>query len=61
MYFAWWEVRNLRMVANIRTAFGNQPSARVLNIVGISHKAHYDAYLDMMSDVRVVDAETVLK
>jgi hypothetical protein len=60
-YVAWWEVRNLRMVANIRTAFGNRPGARVLNIVGASHKAYYDAYLNMMSDVRLVDAEGVLK
>ncbi len=61
MYLAWWEVRNLRMVANIRAAFGNKPGGRVLNIVGSSHKAYYDAYLDMMSDVKVVDAEAVLK
>ena len=60
-YVAWWETRNLRMVANIRAAFGNHPGARVLNIVGISHKPYYDAYLDMMSDVKVVDAEAVLK
>lgn len=61
IYVAWWEVRNLRMVANIRAAFGNKPGARVLNIVGASHKPYYDAYLDMMSDVRVVDAATVLR
>jgi hypothetical protein len=60
-YLAWWEVRNLRMVSNIRSAFGNSPGARVLNIVGSSHKAYYDAYLDMMSDVKLVDAEQILK
>ena len=60
-YVAWWETRNLRMVANIRAAFGNRPGARVLNIVGASHKPYYDAYLDMMSDVKLVDAEAVLK
>ena len=60
-YLAWWEVRNLRMVSNIRAAFGNRPGARVLNIVGSSHKPYYDAYLDMMSDVQLVDAEAVLK
>jgi hypothetical protein len=60
-YFAWWEVRNLRMVANIRAAFGNRAGARVLNVVGASHKAYYDAYLDMMSDMKLVDAEEVLK
>ena len=60
-YVAWYEVRNLRMVANIRAAFGNKPGARVLNIVGASHKAYYDAYLQMMSDVKLVDAEAVLR
>jgi Family of unknown function (DUF5694) len=60
-YVAWYETRNLRMVANIRAAFGNQPGARVLNIVGASHKAYYDAYLDMMHEVQLVDVETVLK
>jgi hypothetical protein len=60
-YVAWNETRNLRMVANIRAAFGNQPGARVLNIVGASHKAYYDAYLDMMHEVQLVDAESVLK
>ncbi len=60
-YLAWWETRNLRMVSNIRAAFGNSAGARVLNIVGASHKAYYDAYLDMMSDVKLVDAEQALK
>ncbi len=60
-YVAWFETRNLRMVANIREAFGNAPGARVLNIVGASHKGYYDAYLDQMSDVQIVDAEAVLK
>lgn len=60
-YVAWYEVRNLRMVANIRAAFGNRPGARVLNIVGASHKGYYDAYLDMMSDVKLVDAGAVLR
>ena len=60
-YVAWYETRNLRMVANIRAAFGNKPGARVLNIVGASHKAYYDAYLDMMHEVKLVDVEAVLK
>lgn len=59
-YLAWWETRNLRMVANIRAAFGNAPGAKVLNIVGASHKAYYDAYLGLMSDVTLVDAQMVL-
>ncbi len=60
-YVAWFEARNLRMAANIREAFGNAPGVRVLNIVGASHKGYYDAYLDHMSDVQIVDAEAVLK
>jgi hypothetical protein len=60
-YVAWWETRNLRMVANIRAAFGNHPGQRVLNVVGASHKPYYDAFLNMMHDVRLVDTATVLK
>ncbi len=60
-YVAGWEVRNLRMVANIRAACATRPGARVLNIVGASHKPYYDAFLSLMPDVELVDAETVLK
>lgn len=61
IYNAWNETRNLRMVANIRAAFGNKPGARVLNIVGASHKPYYDAYLGMISDVKLIDADVILK
>lgn len=60
-YVGWWETRNLRMAANIRDAFAQRPGARVLNIVGASHKPWYDAFMRMMSDVEVVDAATVLR
>jgi Family of unknown function (DUF5694) len=60
-YVAWYEVRNLRMVANIRSAFGNSPGARVLNAVGASHKAYYEAYLSQMSEVELVDMGEILK
>jgi len=60
-YVAAWEVRNLRMVANIRAAVAARPGARVLNIVGSSHKPYYDAYFNMMHDVKLVDTEAVLK
>ena len=60
-YVAAWEVRNLRMVANVRAASAAHPGARVLNVVGASHKAYYDAYLNMIHDVQLVDAEEVLK
>ena len=59
-YLAWWEIRNLRMVANIRAAFGDRPGARVLAIVGASHKPYFEAYLDMMQDVDLVDTDEVL-
>jgi hypothetical protein len=60
-YVAGWEVRNLRMVSNIRAAFGTRPGTRVLNIVGASHKPYYDAYLNLMHEVELVDVEAVLK
>ena len=56
-----WEIRNLRMVANIRETFREQPGARVLTIVGASHKPYYEAYLNMMHDVVLADPEAVLR
>lgn len=60
-YVAWWETRNLRMVANIRAAFGPYPGARVLAIVGSSHKPYFDAYLDLMHEVKRIDVASILK
>ncbi|HVU30578.1 MAG TPA: DUF5694 domain-containing protein [Sphingomicrobium sp.] len=60
-YLAWWENRNLRMAANIRAAFAAKPDARVLVIVGATHKGYLDAYLDMMQDVSIIDAMQFLK
>lgn len=60
-YVAWWETRNLRMAANIRFTMQKDPQARVLSIVGATHKGYLDAYLDMMQDVRLVDAMQFLK
>lgn len=60
-YVAWWETRNLRMVANIRTAFGNYPGAKVLVIVGNSHKPYFDTYLNLMHEVKVLDPMKLLK
>lgn len=59
-YAGWWETRNLRMVANIREAITPHPGARVLNIVGASHKPWYDQWARQMADVDVVDAHAVL-
>lgn len=61
LYVAGWETRNLRMIANIRAAFSTRPGARVLSIVGGSHKPWFDAFLGQMQGVDIVDAETVLK
>ena len=59
-YVAWWETRNLRMAANIRAAAGNTPGARVLSIVGSSHKPYFETYLGMMSDVTIANTSAVL-
>lgn len=56
-----WEARNLRQVAHIREAMAQTPGARVLVIVGAAHKAWFEAYLDMMPDVELVDAATILR
>lgn len=60
-YLAYWETRNLRMVANIRDVIGRRPGGRLLAIVGASHKGYYEAYLDKMHDVRLVDTSKLLR
>ena len=35
--------------------------AAMLNIVGSAHEAYYDAYMNLMHDVELVDTEVVLK
>lgn len=60
-YVGYWETRNLRMVANMRDILGQYPGTRMLTIVGVSHKAYYEAYLNQMHDVTLVDPTTVLK
>lgn len=60
-YLGYWETRNLRMVANIRDVLGLHPGVRLLAIVGASHKGYYEAYLNQMHDVRLVDAAKVLR
>jgi hypothetical protein len=56
-----WETRNLRQVANIREVIAQRPGARVLVITGSAHKAWFDAYLGMMTDVEVVDTTKALE
>jgi len=60
-YVAYWETRNLRMVANIREVLGREPGTRMLAIVGASHKGYYEAYLDQMRDVELVDVMPLLQ
>ena len=60
-YLAYWETRNLRMVANIREAMGPTPGTRVLAIVGASHKPHYERYLGVLSEIRIADVAAVLR
>lgn len=60
-YVGYWETRNLRMAANIRDVLGLAPGKRLLAIVGASHKGYYEAYLNLMHDVQLVDAAIVLR
>ena len=60
-YVAYWETRNLRMASNIRDAMGMRPGVRMLVVVGASHKAYLEAYLDQMHDVRIVPTDRVLR
>ncbi len=61
MWVAGWEIRNLRMVANIRESFRERPGARVLSIVGASHKPWFDSWLGQMQGVEIVDVGQVLQ
>jgi hypothetical protein len=61
IWVAGWETRNLRMVANIREAFRERPDARVLSIVGASHKPWFDSWLGQLQGVEIVDVQQVLK
>lgn len=58
-YLAYWETRNMRMVANIREAIG--ADSKVLAIVGSAHKAYYERYLSVSSDLSIVDIRTLLQ
>lgn len=58
---AFWEMRNLTMAANIQRASGQHPTEPVLFIVGGSHKAFLDAYLDQMMGVKIVQLDGLLK
>jgi hypothetical protein len=59
-YLAYWETRNLRMAANLREVVGRTRAKRLLTIVGASHKAYYERYLGVMSDIEVLDVDALL-
>lgn len=59
-YVTGWDLRNLRMVANIGATFRERPGARVLSVVGASHKAWFDRLLEQLQGVEVVDVERFL-
>lgn len=59
-YVAGWDLRNMRMVANIGTTFRDRPGVRVLSIVGVSHKPWFDELLGRLQGVEVVDAGRTL-
>lgn len=61
MWVGGWEVRNLRMAANIRETFRERPGARVLTLVGVAHKPWLDAWLGQLQAVEIVDAQQALK
>jgi hypothetical protein len=61
MWVAGWEIRNLRMVANIRETFRERPGARVLTIVGAAHKSWFDAWLGQLQGVDIVNAVDALR
>jgi len=61
IYVGGWETRNLRMAANIRATFRERPDARVLVIVGASHKPLLEQLLGMLEGVEIVDALQVLR
>ncbi|MFC5511946.1 hypothetical protein ACFPOU_12525 [Massilia jejuensis] len=51
------EIRNLRMVANVR----ERPGARVPAVVGASHKPWFDSWPGMLQGGEIVDALKVLE
>lgn len=59
-YVSGWEIRNLRMVSNVRASFADQPGARVLAVVGAMHKPWFDNWLGQLQGVDIVDVAQVL-
>ena len=49
------------MASNIREIMAARPGMRTLVIVGASHKGYLEAYLRQMHDVRIVNADDILR
>ena len=49
------------MASNIRDMFASRPGIRGLVVVGASHKAYLESYLNQMHDMVVFDIEAVLR
>lgn len=59
-YVTSWETRNLRMAANVRDTMV-PAGRRTLVVVGASHKAYLEAYLQQMHDVEIASVEDLLR
>lgn len=55
-----WDIRNLRMVANIAETFREKPGSRVLCVVGASHKPWFDHWLGQLQGVEIVNATAMM-
>ncbi|WP_103029882.1 DUF5694 domain-containing protein [Salinibacter altiplanensis] len=55
-----YETRNLHMVAEIQRMVSQHTGERVLVVVGGSHKLLFDAYLQQMMGVKVIEAKDVI-
>jgi len=61
MYVMGWETRNLRMAANILASFRERPGARVLVIVGATHKPWLERALGWTQGLEIVDVQRALE
>ncbi len=61
VYIAGWEARNLRMAGNIRASFVDKPDARVLVVVGASHKSWLDMFMRSGLLINIENVEEILR
>lgn len=58
---ALWEMRNLRIAANIRELSARYPGKKILIIIGAGHKPFLESYLTKMIDLELVGFESIVK